>query len=208
MGEKDQEEMPSPKLKSPTSDAGEPNQGNKKSRRLWGFILAAVLLGGLLYGAFYLGTHLNRPENPQKMQGTVALTEQGLRDVVNKEHLTVYWTGPVAGDKYTLFIPKTGSAVVRYLPQGAVITDASPTFRLVATFIQKGAYSLALRAITQKANLGFLNIDGNAAYYVKTRPTNVFVGLKGKDVLIEIFDPGQGQAVALALFKGQIQQVK
>jgi len=60
----------------------------------------------------------------------------------------------------------------------------------------------------KEGSLGFTNIDGNAVFYVRSRPTNVYMAIKDKDIQVEIFDPGQDQAVALALFKGQIQQIK
>lgn len=142
------------------------------------------------------------------MQGRIALSEKGLRDVVRKNHLTAYWVGPIAGDTYSIFVPKTGVAVIRYIPAGARVTDASPSFRLVATYVQKNAFATTQLAGAREGNLGFINIDGNAVFYVKTRPTNVYVGIKGHDVQLEIFDPGQDQAVALALFRGQIQQIK
>lgn len=196
------------KLPAATAELQHPKPKKEGSRRLWKYFSVVIVIMALVFGAFYLGTHRSQASDAQKMQGTVALSERALRNVVIAQHLTVYWIGPVSGDKYTLFIPRSGAAVVRYLPPGSIITDTSPTFRLVATYNQANAFALASAAIAQKTNLGFLNIDGNAVYYVKTRPTNVFVGLKGKDIQIEIFDPGQGQAVALALFKGQIQQIK
>lgn len=208
VGEENSGEFPGADVPSSFAELQQPKRKKEESRRLWKYFSAVVAIIALVFGAFYLGTHRSQTSDAQKMQGTVALSERALRNLVNSQHLTVYWVGPVSGDKYTLFIPKAGTAVVRYLPSGSIITDTSPTFRLVATYTQTNAFALASAAIAQKTNLGFLNIDGNAAYYVKTRPTNVFVGLKGKDIQIEIFDPGQGQAVALALFKGQIQQIK
>lgn len=142
------------------------------------------------------------------MQGRIALSEKGLRDVVRKNNLTAYWVGPIAGDTYSIFVPKSGVAVVRYIPAGASVTDASPSFRLVATYVQKNAFATTQLAGAKEGNLGFTNIDGNAVFYVKARPTNVYVGIRGQDVQLEIFDPGQDQAVALALFRGQIQQIR
>ncbi len=185
--------------------------GKKKShllRRVLIVILTLILVSGLAYGGYYFGTHQKKPNQTLLMQGRIALSEKGLRDVVRKSNLTAYWVGPVEGNKYSIFIPKSGVAVVRYIPAGASVTDASPSFRLVATYVQKDAFATTQLAGAKEGNLGFINIDGNAVFYVKTRPTNVYVGIKGHDVQLEIFDPGQDQAVALALFRGQIQQIK
>lgn len=180
-------------------------RGSRKRRILLSSFIGIV---ALVFVSFYFGTHFKQTNDSQKMQGTVALSERGLRNLVKAQHLTVYWTGPVAGDKYTLFIPKTGAAVVRYMPPGSNITDVAPTYRLVATYVIKDAFLVTKASALVTANLGFVNIDGHAVYYVRTRSTNVFVGLEGKDIQLEIFDPGPGQALALALFKGQIQQIK
>lgn len=166
-------------------------------------VVAALVLVGIQYGL-----HVNRTRDAKVSSGDVALSQGELRDVVKSKHLVVYWTGPVEGDKYSIFVPKTGVAVVRYIPAGASVTDASPSFRLVATYVQKDAFATTQLAGTKAGNLGFINVDGNAVFYVKTRPTNVYVGIKGQDVQLEIFDPGQDQAVALALFRGQIQRIK
>jgi hypothetical protein len=189
----------------------ENSPGQKKLsllRRVLLAIFALVLIAGLVFGGFYLGTHNKKPNQTLLLQGRVALSEKSLRDVVQKNSLTAYWAGPISGDTYSIFVPKPGVAVVRYIPPGASVTDASPDFRLVATYVQKNAFATTRAGAAVEGNIGFINIDGNAVFYVKTRPTNVYVGIKGKDVQLEIFDPGQDQAVALALFRGQIRQIK
>lgn len=177
-------------------------------RRVLLAILALLLTAGLVFGGFYLGTHNKKPNQTLLMQGRIALSEKGLRDVVLKNNLTAYWVGPIPGDSYSIFVPKSGVAVVRYIPAGASVTDASPDFRLVATYVQKGAFATTQAGGLKEGNLGFINIDGHAVFYVKARPTNVYVGIKGKNVQLEIFDPDQDQAVALSLFRGQIRQIK
>lgn len=208
VGEDHQEELSDPLVPLAEPESAKSKSKSQRSRRLR-FIAVSVLgVSALGFVSFYFGTHFKQSNDAQKMQGTVALSERGLRNLVKAEHLTVYWTGPVAGDRYTLFIPKKGAAVVRYMPAGANITDAAPIYRLVATYVLKDAFAMTVASASEAANLGFVNIDGHAVSYVRTRSTNVFVGLKGKDIQLEIFDPGPGQALALALFKGQIQQLK
>lgn len=184
-----------------------PEKGKPIFRRLGITIFGIVFVGVLVFSGFYIGSHSNRASLAQKMAGTVVLSEENLKKLIKSQHLTVYWTGAVVGDSYTLFIPKSGVAVVRYLPPESKITDSSTGSRLVATYLLKNAFSLAKKESLKPDNLGFINIDGNAVYYPKTKPTNVVVGLKGLDVQIEIYDPGQGQSVALALFRGQIQKI-
>lgn len=137
----------------------------------------------------------------------VALSEKELRNVIAAKNLTAYWAGPVAGNKYSLFVPKTGVVVVRYLPDGVGLKDTSATFRLIATYVQKGAFLKTQDAGTKVGNVGFINVDGHAVFYVKTRPTNVYMGIKDKDIQVEIFDPGIDQALGLSLIRGQIQKI-
>jgi hypothetical protein len=183
--------------------------GKRKFQRLVIISLTSFLVIICVAAAgFYFGTHRKQPNQTQLMQGRISLNEKGLRDVVLKNNLIAYWAGPIAGDTYSIFVPKSGVAVVRYIPAGASVLDTSPNFRLVAAYVQKDAFATTRAGGLKLGNLGFINIDGNAVFYVKARPTNVYVGIKGRDVQIEIFDPGQDQAVALALFRGQIQQIK
>lgn len=208
MTEDNQEEFSGPVAPMEEPKPAKSSGKGRSSRKVRLVIASIIGVAALLFASFYFGSHFRQGSDAQKMQGTVALSERGLRNLVKAQHLTVYWTGPVVGDNYTLFVPKAGTAVVRYMPAGSKINDAAPTYRLVATYVLKDAFAVtkALSAVT--TNLGFINIDGHAVYYVRTRSTNVFVGLKGKDIQLEIFDPGSGQALALALFKGQIQQIK
>ncbi len=123
-------------------------------RKLSYFFLSLVLVASLIFASFYFGTHNKKSDDTKKLQGTVALTEKGLRDVVRNSNLTVYWIGPVAGDLYSIFVPKTGVAVVRYIPTGASVKDTSPGFRLIATYVQKNAFTITRLAGTKKGNLG------------------------------------------------------
>jgi hypothetical protein len=56
-------------------------------------------------------------------------------------------------------------------------------------------------------NVGFVNADGNAVFYSKARPTNIYDGLKGKDIQVEVFDPLVDQALGLVLVRNQVRQI-
>ena len=53
-----------------------------------------------------------------------------------------------------------------------------------------------------------ITADGNAVYYDSRDPKNVYVGLKGADIQVEIFDPRPDQALAAALLQGNIQKIR
>jgi hypothetical protein len=189
-----------------------------RSRRLMMITFGVVAFVAVSVGAFYLGSHFKgTSEVRQSIQanGTTgsttfagAMSEQELRSAVQASHLTVYWAGPVAHYKYSLFIPKSGVTVVKYLPAGNGLDDTAPNYRVIGTYIQADATTAVVTSGKKTGSVGFTNADGNAVFYVRSRPTNVYVAIKNKGVQIEIFDLIQDQSLALALFKGQIQQIK
>lgn len=178
----------------------------KKSRPLllFGSFVAVVVLG---IAGYFIISHYSQGGDAQKMAGKVALSADDLRSIVRAKHLTVYWAGPMAGAKYALIANRPGASFVRYLPNGKGLNDVTTSFRVIATYSQKGAFLITQSAGGVSGNVGFTNVDGNAVFYVKTRPTNVYMGIKGKDVQLEIFDPGIDQALGLSLIHNQIQQI-
>lgn len=178
----------------------------KKSRPLLviGSLLAVVVLG---IAGYFLISNYSKGNDAQKIQGKVAMSADELRSVVLAKHLTVYWAGPMSGAKYALIANKPGSSFVRYLPNGNGLNDTTTSFRVIATYVQKGAFLITQSAGGVSGNVGFTNVDGNSVFYVKTRPTNVYMGIKDKDIQIEIFDPGIDQALGLSLIHSQIQRI-
>lgn len=195
-----------PLTSRPNSSQKEPKVKRSRSGRLLFFVgsfAAVIILGFLGYGMI---SRSNASNDPQRIQGKVAMSEQELRDVVNAKHLIVYWAGPVSGAKYSL-TQKPGQSFVRYLPAGRGLTDTGNTFRIIATYSEQGAFALNRTAGRLFGNVGFTNIDGQAVFYEKARPTNVYMAIKDKDIQLEIFDPGVDQALGLSLIHGQIQQI-
>lgn len=189
---------------SPYVDFRSPKTKKSRPLLILGSLIALVVLG---VAGYFIISHLNKGNGADKTQGKVAMSAGELRSVVLANHLTVYWAGPMTDAKYALIVSKTGSAFVRYLPNGNGLGDTTTSFRVIATYIQKGAFSVTQSAGGVAGNVGFTNVDGNAIFYVKTRPTNVYMGVKGKDVQIEIFDPGIDQALGLSLIHNQILQI-
>ena len=184
------------------SDILEPRE--KRGPRRFALILAIIVLIG---GGFLFVSNSNSSEN-EKIQGKVALSAQELLDVVVAKKLTVFWAGPQAGAKYALTSGGNGIVYVRYLPGGVGINDTKTAFRAIGTYTQKNAFTVNQTTGQRDGNVGFTNADGNAVFYVKSRPTNVYIGIKGKDIQVEIFDPGVDQALGLVLIKGQVVQIK
>ncbi|MDP1719442.1 MAG: hypothetical protein Q8L08_00340 [Candidatus Nanopelagicaceae bacterium] len=178
----------------------------KRGKSTMRFVVAVVVVI-LGVGGYLFISQSNNDGDLAKIQGKVALSAQELKDVVTAKKLTVYWAGPQTGAKYTLIATTPGIAYVRYLPGGVGLNDTKTLFRAIGTYVQKNAYDVSLAAGRADGNAGFINSDGNAVFYSKGRPSNVYIGIKGKDIQIEVFDPVVDQALGLVLVRGQISLV-
>jgi hypothetical protein len=202
-----------PIAESPVEVTGAPEEvsspeivegAESKSRRkeiAW-FVIVIVLVGG-----FFAVQHFRGGADVNKIQGKVALSAQELRDVVVAKKLTVYWAGPQDGAKYILTATTPGVASVRYLPGGVGLNDTKTLFRAIGTYTVKNAFDVAAAATKRKGIVGFVNADGNAVFYSTGRPTNVYIGIKGKNLQVEVFDPVVNQALGWVLVKNQVRQI-
>lgn len=188
---------------SPYVDFSSPKRKKGRPLVVLGSLIAVVILG---VAGYFVISHFSQSTDADKTQGKVAMSADELRSIVLAKHLTVYWAGPMTDAKYTL-VNRSGAYFVRYLPNGNGLNDTTTSFRVIATYPQKGAFLITQSAGGVIGNVGFTNADGNAVFYVKTRPTNVYMGIKDKDIQIEIFDPGIDQALGLSLIRNQILQI-
>ncbi len=174
-----------------------------KGRRILGLIVVLALLAG-----GYFGVSKFRGRNDlQKVQGKVAMSASELRDLVVAKKLAVYWSGPVDGDKYVLIATNPKVAFVRYLPAGISPSDTKTLARAIGTYLQQDAFAITQKAGQNIGNVGFTNADGNAVFYVKARPTNVYMGVAKANLQIEIYDPGVDQALGLSLIRNQVRRI-
>ena len=178
------------------------SRGKKDLRTVVFLIIIILAVGG-----YYLISHANNSGDISQLQGRVTLSETDLRTLVVTKHLTVYWAGPMEGAKYTLTANMPGVAYVKYLPGGVGLNDTKTLFRVIGTYAQKSAFRVARNTGAAPGNVGFINADGNGVFYSKSRPSNVYIGIKGKDIQIEVFDPSVGQALGLVLMRNQIRQI-
>ena len=194
-----------------TGEASVPLDGEqvltKRGKSMVRFLIALVILV-LAVGAYFFISNARNSGDSAKIQGKVALSEQELRDVIAAKKLNVYWAGPLTGAKYTLIATTPGIVYVRYLPGGVGLNDTKTLFRAIGTYAQKNAFSVSENAGKADGNVGFVSADGDAVFYAKGRPTNVYIGIKGKDIQVEVFDPVVDQALGLVLVRGQITLIK
>jgi hypothetical protein len=142
------------------------------------------------------------------LHGGKAVDAKELRDVVLANHLTVYWVGAEKNSKYVLNAAVLSSISLRYLPASSSLTDTTSTYREVGTFASPNAFAVTQKAGTLPNGVGFVNVDGNAVYYDSRDAKNVYIGIKDKDIQVEIFDPRPDQALAAAIMRNQVRQIK
>jgi len=140
--------------------------------------------------------------------GQVALTEAQLREVVAKNKLTAYWSGPETNALYSLIANSNGQVFVRYLNDGQGLSDTAPKYRVIASYPQVNAYSVTQAAGNQANAISFINADGAQVFYSKSYASNVYLAYPESAFEVEIFDPGNGVALGLATTSGKIVQIK
>jgi hypothetical protein len=179
-------------------------------RRLVPYVVTALIFSTVSFGAeYYFNTKRSASEEVLLvLHGGKAVDAKELRDVVLANHLTVYWVGPEKNAKYVLNAAVLSSISLRYLPVTASLTDTTATYREVGTFTSPNAFDVTQKAGALPNGVGFVNVDGNAVYYDSRDAKNVYIGLKDKDIQVEIFDPRPDQALASAIMRNQVQQIK
>ncbi len=179
-------------------------------RRLVPYVVTALIFSTVSFGAeYYFNSKRSASEEVLLvLHGGKAVDALQLRNVVVANHLTVYWVGPEKGAKYVLNAAVLSSISLRYLPAGASLTDTTATYREVGTFTSPNAFAVTQKAGTLANGVGFVNVDGNAVYYDSRDAKNVYIGMKDKDIQVEIFDPRPDQALAAAIMRGQVRQIK
>lgn len=132
------------------------------------------------------------------------MTESQLRQTVVSNHLIVYWAGPSKGSNYLLDTVEANVIVLTVLPPGQHETQTRTSYLQFATYVQKNAFKVVLSGGNNPDVGGFINADGNSVFYSSLDPKNVFVGIKGKDIEVQIFHPVQGRSLEIANTPGML----
>lgn len=193
-----------PEVANAPREVGSPdsNVSPRSSKRLTLLIVLALLLFGI-----YAFASKSSSGDIGKIQAKVALSEQELKDVVAAKHLTVYWAGPLEGAKYTISATSPGIVFLKYIPKGADFRDTKIFFRTIGTYSMANAFSVTQGTGALKGNVGFSTADGYSAFYSRSRPTNIYLGVNKLNLQIEIFDAHADQALGLATVQGQIRKL-
>lgn len=183
----------------------------RRNRRILSYFLVAIVVGTVTFftaNHFIKGSGVGSIDRVLAMEGGVDLNSQQLRDLVVSEGLIAYWAGPDVGARYTLTVVADREIYVRYLPNGQGLHDARAAYRVIGTYYEKNAFTNVQESALQINSAGFTNQDGDAVFYNKLRPTNLYVGLKSTDIEVEIYDPDVTRALVIASGPGTIQKIE
>jgi len=133
-----------------------------------------------------------------------SMSESQLRQTVVSNHLLVYWAGPSKGSNYLLDTLEANVIVLTVLPHGQLVAQTRTSYPQFVTYILKNAFKAVLAGGSTSNAAGFINSDGNAVFFSSSDSKNIFIGLKGKDVEVQIFDPNAGVALEIAREPGRL----
>jgi hypothetical protein len=107
----------------------------------------------------------------------------------------IYWVGPMPGKAYELTQSPGGSVFLRYLPRGVSAGSGTPYLTL-GTYPMVNAFAVTQRA-AHSSGVVSISVPGAAAFYKRSRPTNVYYARAGSEFQVEVFDPKPGEAQTL-----------
>jgi hypothetical protein len=113
----------------------------------------------------------------------------------------VYWAGPPKAGRLEVTRTAKGATFVRYLPAGVQLGDPTSNYTTIATYPQAGAY-MAMERAAGAAGAAHLTVgSGELVVWRHSRPTSVYLAYRGRDQLVEVYDPSPRRALSLALRK-------
>ena len=177
----------------PENASGAPVSRSRRKLLVPAVILAALVL--LVAGVLALTGVVGR-ESPSPAE---EVSVQELRDFAASSGSAVYWAGAMPGRRLELTEAQGNNVFVRYLTDDAVVGDGRPAFTTVGTYAFDGAYREVQRRGKSKGMETRPVPGGGLATWSEKRPSSVYLGFPGSDLLVEVYDPDPQRARALAL---------
>lgn len=143
-------------------------------------------------------------ENALRLNGQSVMSEQQLVTLVASNHLQVYWAGPEKDARYFLNASDATKIVLTIVPSLQAGRTTRSRYPQITTYIQKNAFLSVLYGGGNLNVNGFINADGHAVFYSHLDPNDAYVGLRGKDVEIQVYDPRQGNSLEIATEVGRL----
>ncbi|MBI1379250.1 MAG: hypothetical protein GC157_17490 [Frankiales bacterium] len=186
---------PGPSATDPDRDPDTPGDRRRPGRRAAALVLAVVLLAvvGVL-GWTWASSRGDGPAAPSS-SGPVLLTHDGLAGVVASSGHAVYWAGPRGLARWEVTVDGT-DVYVRYLPEGERPGSRTP-YLTIGTYENADAYAV-VQAAAKAAGAQSQRLAGGALVVAPAAtPDSVFFAFPGTPLLMEVFDPTPGRALAL-----------
>jgi len=178
-------------------------------RRLGIYIGAAGIIGAaLVFALVTLFSSFGSDRTANALLGETELSQEELFQLVKDNQLTAFWAGPQEGAKFSLTVTADKQVFIKYLPEGKGLSDTNPNYRIIATYPEPAAFDITRAAGTQSNAVAFVNNDGAAVYYDKSKANNVYLAYSGINYSIEIFDPDAEAALTLATLPGNISKIE
>ena len=134
------------------------------------------------------------PDGPVSSAASLAQ----LRTLPDQTGHPVYWAGARKGHIYELTRPTDGNVYLRYLPPGISVGDRKPDYTTIGTYPRPRALR-SLRRLTSRPDADTFRLaDGGIAFYLRERPSSVYLAFPGEDVQVEVYDPSPRKARSLA----------
>ena len=162
-------------------------------------IAVAVVVGLVVVAVLFLTGAFGGGDRASSSGSAREVSVQELREVAESKSGAVYWAGDLPGRRLELSQTGEGNVFVRYLTGDAVVGDGRPAFTTVGTYPAEGAYAEVRKRSRGRDMENKPAPGGGLATWSKQRPSSVYVGYPGSDLLVEVYDPDPQRARTLAL---------
>jgi hypothetical protein len=193
-----------------TSATGESPRPPEPARRLsprrrvgLGAVIALALAGGVVLAWVIVG-----PNSSSTTRGPVAvpiqpvaLSASALGTLARTVDQPIYWAGPRRHYLYELKRTADRKVYIRYLPPGVDAGARGSEYLIIATYPFPGAFA-ALKKVAD--GRGIQLPAGGLALVDEKHPTSVHLAFPNVDYQVEVYDPSQARARAVAS-SGQIR---
>lgn len=142
-----------------------------------------------------------------ELNGQVELSESQLRKLVTSKHLIVYWAGPQSNVEYLINASNPAAIVLTMLPIDRPPKGIRASYPQITTYIVDNAYQVVLSGGGNPDVQGVKMPSGNSVYYTNANPDEVYVGIPGRNIELQVFDPTQRLWLYLLNDPGRLAQI-
>ncbi len=160
------------------------------SHRLSLLVLVTVILLSPI--AVYTGIQLGDSHPPQILKplvttsGVKTMSASELIASITNEKRTVYWLGPITGDKYSDNIAETGIDQISYIPENSVQSDSSQYDLRVTTYGNLQIYSAQTHPAVVGSEKSVTNTFGTKIQYDPALPNYTMIKFASKPEIVVI----------------------